>query len=408
MVGAQLDVIDQDIFFIRPDTLQQLVPSLNQYFKYAELLVSGNVNRSGPVPRPQMNSAPNMAQQRLINGQIQNNSQIGMQPNNGSQAKNSPLMSPAMMTNSPNFRPNTISPHLRGAAPQQMNSHLAQNLQALNQQISMYQAKNNQLQQSLMQIQSMRQNQAMTQDQQQNLQYQQQEMMKQQQSVASALNQLTQQYRAAMDQMKNFNALANQQRAINNQQQMAQIQSQIGRGMAPNMNMMNPMMGVNPSFQNNLQNSPQLQESNLPANMDLVNGSMIREANNFGTSPPSQISHIPYPNIQNGGDTLVTDFRKPSSPLVGAGFEQKQYPAQETASAQNLAMENFGFGSDSFMNTFHQQKGQSRPETSPKVEPQVPAAISTAEPIAEKLSEPWDEQLNFGNDEVKPSANEEG
>ena len=412
MVGAQLDVIDQDIFFIRPDTLQQLVPSLNQYFKYAEMLVNGNNNRAsmgGTMGRPPMQTAANLAQQRLMNGQMQNNSLMGPTPGNTNvPTKGSPMMSPAMMANSPNFRPNAMnSPQLRGVAPQQMNTQLAQNLQTLAQQITMYQGKHTQLQQNVVQIQNMRQTPNLSQENQQNLQLQQQELMKQQQGVSLALNQLSNQYRLAMDQMKNVNAIANQQRAINNQQQMAQMHAQSVRTMANGnvpLNMMNQSMGVNPSFQTSMQNSPQMQD---PTNLQMPGSNLNVDNNNlsnFGSTPQTSISQAPFAI----GENLVADIKKPASPLAGKYGEPKNSPVNQDLNSTNLAIENFGFGSESFMNTFHQQKDESRQISVPTGVETSNANNTNPESGKEKPPANWEDQLNFGSEGVLPVSKDEG
>ena len=420
MVGAQLDVIDQDIFFIRPDTLQQLVPSLNQYFKYAERLVNGNNNRASmggiTVGRPQMQGAPMIQtpqSQRQSNPVQMNPHQIMGGVNLG--PKGSPMMSPAIMHNSPAVRPNSMSPQIRAIAPQ-MNTQVASTLQNLAQQITMYQTKHNQIQQQLIQIQNMRQNPNLNQETQQNLQFQQQELMNQQKSVTLALNQLTQQYRLAMDQMKNANAIATQQqRAIENQQ-MAQMYPQMARPTnmsATSINMMNPNMGINPSFQVALQNSPQIREnimssipqSSVNSNGIVSNSAAPREQNNYGTSPPKPTPTKPEEN-QN------FDFSKPTSPL-GASFGETKMnqPAIQNISTEKATMD-FGFGSESFMNNFHQQKfsnnmdglGSQRNEASiGQLNGNMPSDVNTI-----KTGDLWDEQLNFGTNNDKPAVKEDG
>merc|ERR1719354_492180 len=84
MIGIQLEVVNKGVYFIRPETLNQLLPSLNQYFSYAEMLVNNAGNRG------------NVQQQQL---------QQQFQFRNGQ----SPLMgNTALPGTSPNMRPNMI------------------------------------------------------------------------------------------------------------------------------------------------------------------------------------------------------------------------------------------------------------------------------------------------------------
>ncbi|KAI8897706.1 hypothetical protein BC833DRAFT_24134 [Globomyces pollinis-pini] len=178
MLGAQLDVLHQDIYFIRPDTLQQLLPSLNQYFQYSDLLVNGHLRQNGGAGiagnvamggqmmmgnntsmGPPMNGGQQMVGNQMMGNQMAN--QMGnvmsqgmtnmgnpnmmnqmknpmqmtprglngspmmaagaMQPsvNQGMNPNNgSPHMSPAMLQGSPNVRPMPmVSPQVRPNGP---------------------------------------------------------------------------------------------------------------------------------------------------------------------------------------------------------------------------------------------------------------------------------------------------
>jgi hypothetical protein len=287
MIGAQLDVLDQDIFFIRPDTLQQLLPSLAQYFRYAELLVSSVNQRPGGVQQ-QLPVQPGVRPQMAMNPAQMTPSPMGMSPMTTGVQPNpqfvqapgiTPHLSPSMANASPQIgqvRPNVFQqvgqgrpqqqqqmPGQMGGRPfnpnqmqqpgQQVNGisrelnlqHQLQQIQQMRQgqvspeqmhnqqmqpiqQIQSIQARQMNLQHQLQQIQQMRQGQVSP-EQMHNLQMRQQDLLKQQQALQHQLLQLGQNPHVQQN-MVGRSPVSRPQRPVNIQQQNPQnLQLQQGQ-----------------------------------------------------------------------------------------------------------------------------------------------------------------------------------
>lgn len=224
MLQAQFEVLHQNVFFIRPETLQQLLPSLNQYFGYAEMLG----NRSGgntPILRNQASPAL-MGQQLAMNSQQPQQQRAGspmIHPNvliaQQSQGfvRQGGTTSPLMMNNSPNVRqnmmggnpqsmsmPNQIQQHMQprpmGAPSQQQ--QVLPHPQQIQQHIQALQNKLMHLQQQLQQIHQMSLN-PLGPEQLQNIHMKQQELLRIQQSLTQQLNHYNQLHHVSMAQQRN-------------------------------------------------------------------------------------------------------------------------------------------------------------------------------------------------------------
>jgi hypothetical protein len=96
MIGTQLEAIEQDVYFIRPHILQQLLPSLTQYFRYADVLGSVNVHNGSNMNNANGRQSPHIG--------VGTPTQLNAMMNMGS---------PMMMSNmNPNYVRNMNSPHM--------------------------------------------------------------------------------------------------------------------------------------------------------------------------------------------------------------------------------------------------------------------------------------------------------
>jgi hypothetical protein len=332
MIGAQLDVLDQDIYFIRPDVLQQLLPSLNQYFRYAELLVNGQQPRTVQAPgavRPQINAG--QAGMPLMNASpmMQNGMMVAQQPGNG--VAGSPHLTPNMM-GSPNMRPGMMMQGrpamVGGARPMGMNQSM-QTLQA-NQQIQLIQSRLLPIQQQLQQIQQMM-SQGVAPEQMQVLQHRQQELLRNQEVLQQqyislqqyggsarqnvirpvrptgmADNQMAQQF----SQMQgNAAAIANQ-RALQ-QQMIAQQMARGGQPMQarPGMNMLQQQQMLQQLQQQQLQQQ-QLNQQHQNALQDVLGG----EANNSFLTQSDSFQGSPQLGTQKGSPGNTANAKPASAP----------------------------------------------------------------------------------------------
>ncbi|KAJ3256839.1 hypothetical protein HK103_005083 [Boothiomyces macroporosus] len=286
MLGAQLEVLHQDIFFIRPDTLQALLPSLQQYFHYAELLVSrtggqnANLQGNAANPRP---ANPNANFAAMNNMQMPGmgspvvNSSIMGQPGMAAQSR-SPMVAQNQMNQmmgSPNVRPGMmVSPQVRPNIPPGQGRGMV-NQQAMTatrmQQIQLLHAKNQQLSQQLVQIQQLMQSQGIAHEQMQSLNQKQQECLRQQQSIQQQLMTLN----SSPMPNPNFNRAPMRPLrpdASGNMSPEMRVPMQPGQNrMGPQMNQMyqTQMMGMNPQMMN-MQNPQFNQFQARPQNMGMV------------------------------------------------------------------------------------------------------------------------------------------
>jgi hypothetical protein len=284
MLQAQFEVLHQNTFFIRPETLQQLLPSLNQYFNYAELLVNnGRTNNAAGIRASQGSSSPSLAPQQqripgtgspLIHPNILNaqNQQVN---NYNRQGATSPHMSPATLSgmNSPNVRPNPMMGmqhqnsqgglmHLQMMMQRPMG--MMQNQMAPSQ-MQALQNKLIQVQQQIQQLNQMSQN-GVSQENHQVMQNRRQELLQNHQMLLAQVNQLQtrnqiirpgfrpveQQYYGShgnMPQQALHGGNMPQQRPMYNQRQMPMNAQQMGIqsrpiGMTPNGNMLTMNSGM--------------------------------------------------------------------------------------------------------------------------------------------------------------------
>jgi hypothetical protein len=313
MIGAQLDVLDQDIYFIRPDVLQQLLPSLNQYFRYAELLVNGQQPRSVQAPgavRPQMNAGQAGMPMMNASPMMQNGMMVPQQPGNAV-AAGSPHLTPNMMS-SPNMRPGMMMQGrpamVGGPRPMGVNQSI-QTAQA-NQQIQLIQSRLLPIQQQLQQIQQMM-SQGVAPEQVQVLQHRQQELLRNQELLHQQYISL-QQYGGAVRQnvirpvrptgmaenpmVQPFSQMQGNAAAIANQRALQQqmIAQQMARGgptlqARPGMNMMQQQQMLQLQQQQLQQQQLNQQQQNSIQDVlgggNETNNSFLTQADSFQGSP---------------------------------------------------------------------------------------------------------------------------
>ena len=206
MLQAQFEVLHQNIFFIRPETLQQLLPSLNQYFGYAELIG----NRSGgntPIlrgnqPSPPMLGHVNTQQPRAQSPMIHPNV-LNSQTNFGRQGVNN-----SIMNNSSSMSQNMLMGQQQMPIANQMHNMPIHSgiisSQQIQQQIQILQTKLMHLQQQLQQTHQMSMG-PVGADQLHNIQMKQQELLRVQQVMTQQLNQWNQMHRVSLAQQRNLN-----------------------------------------------------------------------------------------------------------------------------------------------------------------------------------------------------------
>lgn len=339
MIEAQLDAINRDTYFIRPDVLEQLQPSLNQYFRYAELLVNGH------QPRP-VHNASRPASGRMFGSPMMQAGMMQpgmMQP--GMNAMGSPQMSPNLTAASPNLRPNMMLAG-QGRGTPQMQARPVGNAQSINpaQRIQMIQANLMSIQQQLQQIHQMSQGQ-ITPEQMQNLQLKQQDLLRQQQifqQQVNALNQMTMQSGMMRsppnmrpnirlqnrppasdigigigfgndNQMNQFNQLQNNAAVLANQRMMQQqmYAQQMARGqMAPNrpQNMQQMQM----LQQQQLNQQQQIQE--LLGTGDQQQNPSFLSNDNFNGSP--QLKNAPATQGKGSPTSSSQSKSSPNNPAI--------------------------------------------------------------------------------------------
>ncbi|KAJ3269309.1 hypothetical protein HDV01_001595 [Terramyces sp. JEL0728] len=323
MLGAQLEVLDQDIFFIRPDTLQALLPSLQQYFHYAELLVNRAGGQNASLQANAANPRPPNANANFSNMQIPgmgspvvNNSLMGQPAMNAQNrspmvAQNqmnmvaSPNVRPGMMV-SPQVRPNIPPGQGRGMVNQQPMHTRIQHIQLLN-------AKNQQLSSQLQQIQQLMQSQGIPQEQMQSLNQKQQECLRQQQQIQQQLMSLN----SSQMPHPNFNRAPMRPLrpdANGNMSPDMRMQMQPGQQINPQM-YQSQMMGVNPQMMN-MQN-PQFNQFQFQARPQNA-GMMMQQQ--------QALQQMQMQNAQMGADQSMFMQRQvgQASPQMGKNALQAQ------------------------------------------------------------------------------------
>jgi hypothetical protein len=313
MIGIQLDVITQGIYFIRPETLEQLLPSLNQYFSYAEMLVNNRRNQPpgrGPVAqgnaiqqqRVNMTANSPMLHPNVINQQNQQFNRAGiasplMQQN---PASNSPIIRPNMLLNSPQIRPMAL--------PQQMQNQP----QFIQQQINIAQSKFIHINQQLQQLRQMSMG-PIPPEQMMNLQMRQQELLKSQQNLTQQLNSYSQIQHQAMLQVQRGQAARPPGVVDPNYLAQMQMMQQNSRMANPQtMEHRSPHMQGNQTFQH--QTSQQLQQMQQMQQQQLQQMQQMRNQSQAVTTPAlSDLQSSPKMGPGSIKQPSATSPKNPSS-----------------------------------------------------------------------------------------------
>ena len=368
MIGIQLDVINQGIFFIRPETLQQLLPSLNQYFSYAEMLVNNSRNQpSGRGPTPQGNNAAQqqrmnipasspMLHPNVINAQNQQSQQFNR---NGTA---SPLMAQNPVAGSPNVRPNMMTNQsLTAMSPQSRPMTLPQQAQQqpqyIQQQMNIVQSKIIHIQQQLQQLHQMSLG-PIPPEQMMNLQMRQQELLKSQQLLSQQLNSLSQMQQQSMLQVQRGQAVRpvggmdpNYLAQVQMMQQNSQMQQNPRLSNPQAMPRQSPHMHGNqiafqqqgvrpPQTHQQLQQMQQMQQMQMQQMQQMRNPSQTPNTvpnaplSDFQGSPKISASNVQQPAAASPENPGITQKSEPNTPKEATPRIQPSKPTPQPTSAK--------------------------------------------------------------------------